>query len=204
MTGCHHCPDTIGEESGRYRRILWLALFLNALMFAIEVGASIRSGSTALLADSIDFASDAANYGMSLFVLNKALQTKAKASLIKGFSMAGFGIWVLVTSGHRFLAGTLPHAETMGIVGFVALLVNLLVAVLLYQYRRGDSNRTSAWLCTRNDAIGNIAVMLAAGGVYTTQSSLPDLAVAFVMGVLAFTSGISVIRHAQSELQQAV
>ena len=171
-------------------------------MFAVEVVASLNSGSTALLADAIDFAGDAANYAMSLFVLNKALHTRAKASLLKGISMAGFGVWVLLTSVYQFFAGTLPHAETMGMVGFLALLVNLLVATLLYQYRSGDSNRASVWLCTRNDAIGNIAVMLAAAGVYTTRSSLPDLGVAVMMGLLAVISGTGVMRHAKRELRQ--
>ena len=185
----------------RYRRILWVILVINAVMFVIELGSGIYSGSQSLLADAIDFLGDAANYGISLYVLNKSITMRAKASLIKGCSMGIFGLWIIGSTLYKAFVTGLPHAEVMGAVGFMALIANIVCAALLYKYREGDSNRESVWICSRNDAIGNIAVMLAAAGVFATGTKWPDLLVAGIMAVLALHGSWKVIRTANYELK---
>lgn len=200
------CNATCSESrtnDPRYRKVLWIALCINAAMFCVETVAGTRAGSVSLLADSMDFLGDAANYGISLWVLGMGLAYRAKASLLKAASMAAFGIWILGRSIWGIATGVMPDAGTMGIIGIVALVANVGVAGLLYAYREGDSNMRSVWLCTRNDALGNIAVMLAAAGVFGTGEAWPDLAVALTMASLALHSSWSVLRHARSELMQA-
>ena len=153
-----------------------------------------------LLADAVDFLGDAANYGVSLFVLALGAVWRARTALLKGVTMGAYGLFVLASAGWHFAQGTVPDAETMGAVGFLALASNVTVAALLYAYRHGDSDMRSVWLCSRNDAIGNIAVMLAALGVFGTGTGWPDILVAGVMGVLAITASRTVIRHARDEL----
>jgi Co/Zn/Cd efflux system component len=186
----------------RYRRILWVALVLNALMFAVELGASLRSGSVSLLADSIDFFGDAGNYAISLAVLGMTLSVRSKAALVKAACMGAFGVFVLGKAAWNFSTGHLPEPATMGVVGVLALAVNGSVALLLYKFRTGDANMRSVWICSRNDALGNIAVMLAALGVFGTGQSWPDLLVAAIMGVLALTGASSVLGAARRELRQ--
>lgn len=202
---CHHNHDNHSHGSPatadpRYRRILWVALIVNASMFAVEVGAGVQSGSASLLADAIDFLGDAANYALSLWVLAMALTWRARAALIKGASMLAFGVFVVGRVAWGAWQGTAPEPFTMGTIGLLALAANLGVAVLLYTYRDGDANMRSVWLCTRNDALGNVAVMGAALGVFGTGSAWPDLAVAAVMAWLAIAGGTSVIRQARQEL----
>ncbi len=204
-THCHHNHDSHPHGSPasadpRYRRILWVALIVNAAMFAVEVGAGVQSGSASLLADAIDFLGDAANYALSLWVLAMALTWRARAALIKGASMLAFGVFVVGRVAWGAWQGTAPEAVTMGSIGLLALAANLGVAVLLYTYRDGDANMRSVWLCTRNDALGNVAVMGAALGVFGTGSAWPDLAVAAIMAWLAIAGGTSVIRQARREL----
>jgi Co/Zn/Cd efflux system component len=169
-------------------------------MFAVELGAGIRSGSVSLLADAIDFAGDAANYGISLAVLSMGLAWRSRAALVKGYTMAAYGVFVIGKALFTLYSGIVPEPFTMGAIAFLALLVNGGVAAMLYAYRDGDANMRSVWICSRNDAIGNVAVMLAAAGVLGTSSNWPDLAVAAVMALLALSGGISVIRQAGKEL----
>ena len=183
-----------------YRRILWVALAVNLAMFAIEIGAGLAAQSVSLLADSLDFFGDAANYGISLFVLGMALQWRARASLLKAASMGVFGLWIAGTTIQHALAGTVPEAPVMGVVGALALAANLGVAVLLYRWRDGDSNMRSVWICTRNDAIGNLAVLAAAAGVFGSGAGWPDYLVAAIMSGLALTGAVQVTRQALSEL----
>jgi cation diffusion facilitator family transporter len=197
----HDVPD--GPIPPGYRRVLWIALVANALMFGVEIFGGVSSGSVSLLADSIDFFCDAANYGLSLAVLAMGAAARSKAALFKAATMVLFGIAVLARAAWSAYAGTAPQPETMGVVGTLALLTNVGVAVLLYAYREGDANMRSVWLCTRNDAIGNLAVLLAAVGVFGTGSRWPDLLVAAVMAGLALSAGLSVIRQARQELQGA-
>ena len=201
---CEHNHDhehLSASDTPRYRRVLWVALALNAAMFAVEIGAGFRSGSVSLLADAIDFFGDAANYGVTLAVLSMGLAWRARAAVLKGLSMLAFGVFVAGKTAWSTLHGVPPEALTMGLIGALALGVNVLVAVLLYAFREGDANMRSVWLCSRNDAIGNVAVMLAALGVFGTGTAWPDLAVAAVMAALAISGGWSVLRQARGELR---
>lgn len=201
---CNHC-DTGQAERARadkiYRRVLWAVLAINAVMFVVEIGAGIASRSASLQADAVDFLGDAANYGISLFVVGHALHIRARASLAKALTMGAFGIWVLAIAGWNMATGTTPHAYTMGIVGFSALVANAASFGLLWRYRDGDSNMRSAWICTRNDVVSNLAVMLAALGVFGTGTGWPDVAVASVMGILALQGAAAVTRQALAELR---
>jgi Co/Zn/Cd efflux system component len=170
-------------------------------MFVVELGASWSSGSVSLLADSIDFFGDAANYGLSLAVLAMAASVRSRAALVKAASMGAFGVFVLGKAVWNLQAGVAPEPATMGAVGFAALVVNAGVALMLYRFHTGEANMRSVWICSRNDAIGNVAVMLAAFGVFGTGSAWPDLLVAAVMGALALAGAWTVLRHARAELQ---
>jgi Co/Zn/Cd efflux system component len=198
---CDHDATAAQANSPRYRKILWVALAVNLAMFAIEIAAGFRSGSVSLLADAIDFFGDAANYGVSLAVLSLGLAWRSRAAMLKAASMLAFGVFVLGRAWWAATQGGAPEALTMGAIGLLALVANVLVAALLYAYREGDANMRSVWLCSRNDAIGNLAVMLAALGVFGTGSAWPDLAVAAVMGGLAIWGGWSVMRQARHELR---
>ncbi len=189
-----------GAASPVYRRILWIALAVNLAMFAVEIGAGLAAQSASLLADSLDFLGDAANYGLALFVLGMALQWRARAALVKAASMGLFGVWVAATTIQHALAGTVPEAPVMGMVGALALAANLGVAVLLYRWRDGDSNMRSVWICTRNDAIGNLAVLAAAVGVFGSGTGWPDYLVAAIMSGLALVGAFQVTRQALAEL----
>ena len=185
---------------GRYRKILWIALIVNAAMFLVEIGAGVQAGSLSLLADAVDFAGDAMNYAVSLAVLASALAWRARAALVKAFSMMGFGLYVLGAAIWSVWNGEVPQAMTMGVVALMALTANVAVAWMLYAFREGDANMRSVWLCSRNDAIGNVAVFLAALGVFGTGSAWPDLLVASLMAALALHGGWSVLRQARGEL----
>jgi len=186
---------------GRYRRILWIALVVNAAMFAVEIGAGIKAGSSSLAADALDFLGDAANYAISLLVVGMALRRRARAALVKGLSLGALGLWVAGNTLVNALAGTLPQAEVMGVVGTLALLANGGVAALLFAYRGGDANMRSVWICSRNDAIGNVAVLLAAAGVFGTGTGWPDVIVAAIMATLALTGSWRIVRHALAEIK---
>ena len=198
---CTHSAASPPPVDRRYRRTLWIALILNAVMFVVELGASWTSGSVSLLADSIDFMGDAGNYAISLAVLGMAASARARAALFKGACMATFGIFVIGQAIWNLSAGVLPEPMTMGVVGFLAMTVNVGVALMLYRFRSGDANMRSVWLCSRNDALSNVAVMLAALAVFGTASAWPDLLVAGVMAVLALSSSWSVVRQARGELR---
>lgn len=199
------CDSACGSQtsvSPRYRKALWVALVINAVMFAVEIVGGMKSGSVSLLADAVDFAGDAANYGITLAVLSLGLAWRSRAAMVKGLSMVAFGLFVIVKAGWAAINGIQPEPMTMGIIAVLALLANGSVALMLYSFRDGDANMRSVWLCSRNDALGNIAVMLAALGVFGTGNNWPDLVVATIMAGLALSSGITVIRHASQELMQ--
>jgi Co/Zn/Cd efflux system component len=186
--------------SPRYRRALWVALILNAVMFGVEIAGGLKSGSVSLLADAVDFAGDAANYGISLAVLSMGLAWRARAALIKGVTMGAYGVLVLAKTAWAAALGVPPEPTIMGLVALLALAVNVGVAILLYTFRNGDANMRSVWLCSRNDAIGNVAVAIAALGVFGTGTAWPDLFVAGVMATLALTASVVVVRQARAEL----
>lgn len=184
-----------------FRKALWVALAINLAMFVVEIVGGLRSGSVSLLADAIDFAGDAANYAITLVVLSMGLVWRSRAAMVKGLSMLAFGVFVLARAGWLIYAGVVPEALTMGVIGALALVANVSVALMLYAFREGDSNMRSVWLCSRNDAIGNVAVMVAAAGVLGTGSGWPDLIVALIMSGLALSVGYSVVRQARRELR---
>lgn len=206
MSGCHSCHDDHHAPTAadpRYRSALWIALAVNAGMFLVELVSGLGSGSVSLLADAIDFFGDAANYALSLAVLGMALSVRSKAALFKAACMGAFGVFVLGKAVWNLQAGVPPEPLTMGVVALLALAANVGVALLLYRFRAGDANMRSVWICSRNDAIGNVAVGLAALGVFGTGQAWPDLLVAAIMATLALTGAFSVMRHARSELRAA-
>lgn len=195
-----HC-DTGESIPPAYRRALWVALWVNASMFAVELAAGWSANSVALLADAVDFFGDAANYAISLAVLAAAPVWRSRVALLKGLSMAAFGVFVLVKAGIGVAVGSAPEPATMGAVALLALTANVGVAWLLFRFREGDANMQSVWLCSRNDAIGNVAVLLAALGVFGTGAAWPDLLVAGIMASLALSGAFAVIRRARAELR---
>jgi len=199
---CSDCHEPNRQRDAAYRRVLWLVLAINAGMFAIEIGAGLAAGSASLQADALDFLGDAANYGISLLVVGLALRYRAIAALGKGATMMAFGIWVLAVTVWHLYHGTLPQAFTMGAIGLAALLANLASFGLLWAFRGGDANMRSAWICTRNDVVGNAAVLLAALGVLGTGTGWPDVTVAAIMAALALQGAVVVIRQSLGELSQ--
>ena len=204
MSGCG-CSENSAFDgaSPQYRRVLWTVIGLNAGMFVIEVTAGALAGSQALKADALDFLGDSMTYTISLLVIGMSLRTRALAALFKGLSLGGMGLWVFAATASQVLVLGVPRAEVMGVVGFAALAANLASVVLLMRYREGDANVRSVWLCSRNDALGNVAVMLAAAAVWATGSAWPDLVVAAVMASLFLYSASRIVRLAVGELQQA-
>ncbi len=198
MDAC--CKPLAPTANRGFQRALVIALTLNASMFAVEIGAGLAAGSSSLLADAADFAGDAANYALSLGVLALAPVWRSRAALVKALSMGAYGIFVLALTAWHWQRATLPEPATMGAVAVLALAVNLGVAALLFRHRNGDANTRSVWLCSRNDAIGNVAVMLAAAGVLGTGSGWPDYLVAAIMAALALSASASVLRQARREI----
>jgi Co/Zn/Cd efflux system component len=200
----HCCQDETERFEGaspRYQRILWIVIALNALMFGVEAAAGALAGSMALQADAMDFAADAATYGLTLYMIGKPGHWRASAALIKGASLALMGAYVLGATLWRAFATGVPEPLVMGAVGFAALAVNVIAALLLFRFRDGDANVRSVWLCSRNDAIGNVAVMLAALGVFGTGTAWPDLAVAAIMAGLFLYSSVSILRQSLDEFR---
>lgn len=195
------CGTTATLNDPRWRRALWIALGVNAGMFAVEMAAGAAADSRALQADALDFLGDAANYAISLLVAGIALAWRARAALAKGLTLIGLGGWVMITAVLAALGGAAPEPELMGIIGALALAANTGVALMLYRFRTGDANMRSVWICSRNDAIGNIAVMAAALGVFGTGTAWPDLIVAAILALLGISGGIQIVRQARLELR---
>lgn len=198
--GCHGNPKFDGMNP-RYKAVLWTVIVINAVMFAVELTAARVSGSQALQADALDFLGDTLTYGISLAVIGASLTTRATAALFKGLSLSAMGLWVFGSTAYQFLILGLPQAEIMGGIGFLALAANLASVLLLLRYKDGDANVRSVWLCSRNDAIGNVAVMLAAAGVWGTSAAWPDLIVAAIMAGLFLFSSLQIIRQSRAEFR---
>ena len=205
IVACNSCPSESrpANASPAWRRALWIALAVNAGMFAVEIVAGITGGSKALQADALDFFGDAANYAISLGVAGMALAWRARAALLKGVTLAVLGLYVLLAAAWGALHGAAPQAEVMGVIGVAALLANAAVALMLYRFRTGDANMRSVWICSRNDAIGNVAVLLAAAGVFGTGTAWPDLIVAALMATLGLWGGFQIIAQARAELRSS-
>jgi Co/Zn/Cd efflux system component len=195
----HHSAPVFTGASAAYRRALVIVIAINAVMFAIEIAAGFVAGSMALQADALDFLADSATYGLSLWVIAKPPRWRANAALFKGVSLALLGLWVLGATGWRLWSDGVPEAMTMGAVGVLALFANVASVLLLLRFREGDANVRSVWLCSRNDAIGNVAVVLAASGVFATGTAWPDLIVAGVMASLFLVSSTRIVRQALDE-----
>ncbi len=200
-----NCSDGVKFDgiSPAYKKILWIVIAINFAMFVIELSAGFMGQSQALKADALDFLADSATYGLSLAVIGQSLLLRSKVALIKGYSLALMSLLVVVTTLYRVLFEANPEAVVMGSIGMLALTANLTSVLLLMKYRDGDANVRSVWLCSRNDAIGNIAVMLAAAAVWMTSSSWPDLLVAFLMAPLFLSTSIQIIRQAREEAASA-
>src|SRR5690606_1317828 len=181
MSGCCGCSARFDGLSADYRRRLWAVIAINAAMFAVEMTGGALAGSQALKADALDFFGDSLTYGMTLAVIGMSLRIRATAALIKGASLFLMGLWVAGSTAWQVLVLGLPNAHVMGAIGFLALAANVASVLLLMRYREGDANVRSVWLCSRNDAIGNVAVMGAAAAVAATGAAWPDLIVAGVM-----------------------
>jgi Co/Zn/Cd efflux system component len=198
------CSDTARSDalnSPKWRRALWIALSINAGFFVAEIVAGLAAGSASLQADALDFFGDATNYAISLGVAGMALAWRARAALAKGGTMIAFASWVLGDTAWRAFSGTLPRAEVMGVVGVAALIANGGVALMLYRFRTGDANMRSVWICSRNDALGNLAVILAAVGVFGAGAGWPDVIVAAIMGGLGLRGGWQIVSQARGELR---
>ena len=199
--GCGHDHKFDGL-SDDYKRRLWLVIALNAVMFAVEMTAGHVAKSQALQADALDFFADALTYGISLAVIGSSLRVRTNAALAKAISLLFMGVWVFGSTIYRVFYVGVPEAEIMGVVGFLALLTNVASVLLLVRYKDGDANVRSVWLCSRNDAIGNVAVMIAALGVWGTATGWPDLIVAAIMASLFLSSAFQIIRQALAERRQ--
>lgn len=187
--------------SASYKRRLWAVIAINAAMFGVEMTAGQIAGSQALMADAADFFADALTYGLSLAVIGAPLATRSLAALFKGMSLLLMGLWVFGSTVYAVFVAGVPVAPIMGAIGFLALLANLASVGLLIAYKDGDANVRSVWLCSRNDAIGNVAVMIAAMGVWGTATGWPDLIVAGIMAGLFLTSAWQILRQAIAERQ---
>lgn len=198
------CKNAVGGVEAlndtRWRKVLWIALLLNFAMFGVEMAGGAASGSRSLQADALDFLGDAANYAISLGVAGMALAWRARAAWVKGLTILLFGMGVLAAAVWGMVYGTNPDPVAMGVLGFAALVVNVGVALMLYRYRAGDANMQSVWICSRNDVIGNLLVIVASVLVVWTQSGIPDLLVAMFMALLGITGGWRILRQARIEL----
>ncbi|MDG1069622.1 MAG: cation transporter [Sulfitobacter sp.] len=199
MAGCCGHDAKFEGVSDEYKRRLWIVIALNATMFVVEMSAGHLAQSQALQADALDFAGDALTYGISLAVIGASIRARTNAALFKGFSLLLMGLWVFGSTLYRVFYAGVPTAGIMGAVGFLALLTNLASVSLLVRYKDGDANVRSVWLCSRNDAIGNVAVLFAALGVWGTATGWPDLIVATIMAVLFLSSAFQIVGQALAE-----
>ncbi len=203
MSTCCGGTQTFDGTSPAYRRRLWMVIAINAAMFVVEVTAGQAAQSQALLADAADFFADAVTYGISLAVIGSSLRIRANAALFKGVSLLGMGIWVVGSTFWQVWQGGVPEAQIMGWIGAMALTANLASVALLVTFKDGDANVRSVWLCSRNDAVGNVAVMVAALGVWGTATAWPDLIVAALMGALFLSSAWQILQQALAERKHA-
>ncbi|WP_243374946.1 cation transporter [Microvirga solisilvae] len=199
--GCHGGVPVFDGVDPRYKLVLWIVIALNGAMFLVEMIAGRLAGSQALQADALDFLGDTVTYGLSLAVIGLSLRARATAALFKGISLSLMALWVFGSTIYQTLILGLPQAELMGSIGFMALAANLASVLLLMRYKDGDANVRSVWLCSRNDAIGNVVVMVAALGVWGTATAWPDLIVAALMAGLFLTSSVQILRQAWQEFR---
>jgi len=198
---CGHNSQFDGATPA-FKRTLWLVIAINAVMFLVEMPMGFIAESEALKADSLDFLGDTATYTISLLVIGKALTVRAKAALFKGATLSLMGLWVLGSTLYHIIYTNAPVAQLMGGVAAAAFIANVISVLLLFRFRRGDSNVRSVWLCSRNDAVGNLAVIIAASAVWLSKTAWPDLIVALIMASLFLSSAVSIYRQAMAEIAQ--
>jgi cation diffusion facilitator family transporter len=200
------CCDTKAEALNalrdKHRKVLILVLAINAVLFIVEAIAGFLAHSTALLADSLDMFGDALVYGFSLYVLWRSAESRAMAAILKGAIMAVFGFGVLIEAVYKMFIGVVPVAETMGIIGVLVLMGNGVCFLLLSRHRSDDLNMRSTWLCSRNDIIANVSVIIAAAGVKVFDSSWPDILIGAAIAALFSRSAFTVLHESFAELQK--
>lgn len=201
MSASCHANSTFDGASRSYKRALWAVVFINLTLFGVEMWGSQHAQSKALQADALDFLGDSLTYGMSLLVIGKALKVRASVALVKGLSLCAMGGWVLWSTAQSLFLGVVPEPQTMSLIAVLALLANVASVLILMRFRDGDSNVRSVWLCSRNDAIGNVAVLAAAGVVTLTQSHYPDVIVALFMACLFLWSAVGILHQSALELK---
>jgi Co/Zn/Cd efflux system component len=199
MSDGHHHAATFAGMSDEYKRRLVLVTVVNIALFGVEMVAGQFAGSQALKADALDFFADGVTYAISFWAIGRPVGLRSAAAVVKGVSLVLMGVWVAATTLYHFFVAGVPEAETMGAIGVLALCANVFTVALLYAYKDGDANIRSVWLCSRNDAIGNIAVMVAAVLVFVLGNRTPDLIVAGVMAALFLTSAVQILRQANAE-----
>jgi len=192
---CESKSCEITALRAQHGRVLRVVLWVNAAMFLIEGAAGLFAHSTSLLADALDMFGDALVYGFSLFVLARSVRWQAGAALAKGTFMAGFGLAVLAEAGVKALFPVMPNVEVMGVVGGLALVANFGCFVVLYRHRADNLNMSSTWLCSRNDLIANVGVLLAAGSSALLASRWPDILIGIAIASLFLCSAFGVIRQ---------
>lgn len=202
MAGCCHNKTDFTGLSPAYKRILLIVIAINAIMFFVEMFAGVKANSQALQADALDFLGDTLTYGISLWAIGKSLQLRSRVALFKGFSLLLMAVWILSSTLYKFWFMQTPDATMMGSVAILAFVANVISVLLLVKYKDGDANIRSVWLCSRNDAIGNLVVLIAASGVWVTDSGLPDLIVAAFLATLFLSSAKQIIQQANAERKQ--
>jgi len=199
MAGCCHNKTDFTGLSPAYKRILWIVIAINALMFFVEMFAGTKAHSQALQADALDFLGDTLTYGISLWAIGKTLQLRSRVALLKGISLLLMAIWIFSSTLYKFWFMQTPDATMMGSIAILAFIANVISVLLLVKYKDGDANIRSVWLCSRNDAIGNLVVLIAASGVWVTDNALPDLIVATFLAALFLSSAKQIIQQANQE-----
>lgn len=201
MTGC--CENkscTLDAMRANHGRVLKIVLAVNIVMFAVETLAGLAAHSTSLLADAADMLGDALVYGFSLYVLTRDEIWQARAALLKGLLMLVFGLGVAAEAIHKALHPVLPHGETIGLIGLLALAANTGCFLLLYRHRADNLNMSSVWLCSRNDLFANGGVILAGLAVTYSQSRWPDIIVGGIIAALFLKSALSVLQQSIASL----
>jgi cation diffusion facilitator family transporter len=199
---CEAKEEELSTLRGKHKNVLTIVLVINAVLFFVEAAAGLLAHSTALLADSLDMLGDSLVYGFSLYVLWRSAEWKAVAAIVKGVVMAVFGVGVLTEAVYKMLAGVVPSAETMGIIGLLVLVGNAVCFFLLYRHRSDDLNMRSTWLCSRNDIIANLSVLAAAAGVKILDSGWPDILIGAAIAGLFLKSALTVLHESLAELHR--
>ncbi len=200
MACCEHDIDEKELKVQKFRTVLWIVFSVNLLMFIVEFFTAFFANSVSLQADALDFLADSITYGVTLMVLSSSLKVRARVAMLKGISMGVLGLWIFARAFLNMSEDIVPLAAVMGSIGLIALIANVFSALILFKFRQGDSNMRSIWLCSRNDAIGNLAIMIAASGVFALNSGWPDFIVAILMASLSSVASFQIIKQASSEL----